>query len=128
MKVNTTDYTVNPRWVMDYFDQVTKTMGANAVDEFLRFYVAVGIFHNRNVGRNPLTNDLVPAYVDFIAMLDDWVEQGQAPADRQVLTDMETAPPFAVRASLPMCRYPMYPRYKGTGDAKSAASYDCARP
>ena len=27
MKVNTTDYTVNPRWVMDYFDKIEQTMG-----------------------------------------------------------------------------------------------------
>jgi feruloyl esterase len=128
MKVNTTDYTVNPRWVMDYYDKVASTMGAGAVDEFMRFYVAVGLFHNRNVGRNPLSNDLVPGYIDFISLLDDWVEQGKAPADRQVLTDVDTVPPFTVRASLPMCRYPMYPRYKGTGDPKIADSYACAQP
>ena len=33
LKVNTTDYTVNPRWVMDYYDKVRQTMGASAVDE-----------------------------------------------------------------------------------------------
>ena len=55
----------------------------------MRFYVAVGIFHNRNVGRNPLTNETVPAYVDFIGMLDDWVDNGKAPAEAQVLTDMD---------------------------------------
>ena len=79
LKVNTTDYTVNPRWVMDYYEKVQKTMGARTVDEFVRFYVAVGLFHNRNVGRNPITNALVPGYVDFIAMIDDWVEHGKAP-------------------------------------------------
>ena len=128
MKVNTTDYTVNPRWVMDYYDKIVQTMGQSAVNEFLRFYVAVGLFHNRNVGRNPLTNALVPGYVDFIAMLDDWVEQGKAPADTQVLSDMDAAPPFTVHATFPMCRYPMYPRYKGSGDPKVAGSYACTRP
>ena len=110
MKVNTTDYTVNPRWVMQYYDKVVEKMGAGPVDEFLRFYVAVGLFHNRNIGRNPLTDAPVPMYVDFIAMLDDWVEHGKAPADTQVLTDMDLTPPFAVHATFPMCRYPMYPR------------------
>ena len=127
MKVNTTDYTVNPRWVMDYYDKIEQTMGKSVVNEFLRFYVAVGIFHNRNVGRNPVTNALVPAYVDFIAMLDDWVEHGRAPSDTQVLSDMDTAPPFAVHATFPMCRYPMYPRYQGKGDPKAAGSYACMR-
>ena len=108
-------------------DKIEQTMGKSVVNEFLRFYVAVGIFHNRNVGRNPVTNALVPAYVDFIAMLDDWVEHGRAPSDTQVLSDMDTAPPFAVHATFPMCRYPMYPRYQGKGDPKAAGSYACMR-
>jgi feruloyl esterase len=87
--------------------------------------VAVGIFHNRNVGRNPLTSEPVPNYLDFIAMLDDWVESGKAPADRHVLRDMEPVPPFTVRASFPMCRYPQYPHYTGTGDPRKADSYRC---
>jgi feruloyl esterase len=128
MKVNTTDYTANPRWSMAYYDQVVQTMGQRAVDAFVRFYVAVGIFHNRNVGRNPLTNELVPSFVDFIAMVDDWVEKGQAPADVQVLTDMEPVPPFTVKSSMPMCRYPSYPHYRGSGDARKADSYECRQP
>ena len=128
MKVNTTDYAANPRWSMAYYDKVVQTMGQRAVDGFVRFYVAVGIFHNRNVGRNPLTNELVPSFVDFIAMVDDWVEKGNAPADVQVLTDMEPVPPFAVKSSLPMCRYPSYPHYRGSGDTKKAESYECRKP
>jgi feruloyl esterase len=128
MKVNTTDYSANPRWSYAYYQKVVDLMKQPVVDAFVRFYVGVGIFHNRNVGRNPLTNEIVPAYVDFIAMLDDWVETGKPPADAPVLVSMETAPPFAVKSSLPMCRYPLYPRYAGHGDPKSAASYACARP
>ena len=126
MKVNTTDYTVNPRWVMDYYEKVRQTMGARSVDEFMRFYVAIGLFHNRNVGRNPISNALVPGFVDFITMLDDWVEHGKAPGDTQVLSEMDLVPPFTVNATFPMCAYPMYPRYKG-GDQKAAASYVCTR-
>ena len=128
MKVNTTDYTANPRWTYTYYDKVVQTMGQRTVDSFLRFYVAVGIFHNRNVGRNPLTNDLVPSFVDFIAMVDDWVEKGTAPADTQILTDTQPVPPFAIRSTLPMCRYPSYPHYRGAGDGKRAESYECRKP
>lgn len=128
LKVNTTDYTANPRWTYAYYDRMVGAMGQTAVDQFSRFYVAVGVFHNRNVGRNPITNEIVPSYVDFIGMLDDWVERGQVPPDAPTLTAMETAPPFAVHASLPMCRYPLYPRYKGQGDPKLADSYTCATP
>jgi feruloyl esterase len=126
LKVNTTDYTANPRWSYDYYDKVVNTLGRRETDDFLRFYVAVGIFHNRNVGRNPLTGETVPNYLDFISMLDDWVDRGKTPADTQVLRDMETVPPFTVRSSLPMCRYPGYPRYKGEGNPKDARNYACS--
>lgn len=69
-------------------------MGQGVVDQFIHFYVAVGVFHNRNTWRNPITNEIVPSYVDVIAMLDDWVETGKAPADAPVLTSMDTATPF----------------------------------
>jgi feruloyl esterase len=121
------DYTVNPRAVMAYYDRVVQTLGARTVDQFMRFYVAVGLFHNRNIGRNPVTNELVPMYVDFISMLDDWVENGKVPADTQVLTDMNQLPPFAVNATFPMCRYPMYPRYTSKGDTRRAESYVCVK-
>ncbi len=114
------------RWSYDYYDKIVSTMGQSAVDSFaFRFYVAIGIFHDRNAGKNPLTNEPVPNYVDFIGLIDDWVEKGKIPADRQVLVDMPTAPPFTVRSSLPMCRYPQYPRYTGHGDRKEASSYMC---
>lgn len=127
LKVNTTDYGVNPRSAMDYYDKVVDTMGRETVDEFVRFYVAVGLFHNRNIGRHPLTDELVPGYVDFISMLDDWVEHGKAPDTTQILSDMDTTEPFAVNATFPMCHYPMYPRYNGSGNPKDAASYACSR-
>jgi feruloyl esterase len=103
-------------------------MGQSAVDAFLRFYVAIGIFHNRNIGQNPVTGERVPSYVDFIDMLDRWVEAGTPPPDAPVLTNMDTAPPFAVHSSKPMCRYPKYPRYRGSGDPNDAASFVCTAP
>lgn len=38
---------------------------------------------------------------------------------------MAKAPPFEVSASKPICRYPLYPHYRGAGDPKAAASYAC---
>ncbi len=128
MKVNTADYSVNPRLAMAYHDRLVQTMGRGAVDEFMRFYVAVGLSHYLNEGLNPLTNASVPHYFDPIAALDEWVERGKTPGDTVVLSDMDATPPFAVRATFPMCRYPLYPRYRGNGDPKAAASYACTQP
>jgi hypothetical protein len=128
LKTNTSDYTLNARWIYEYYDRVVQTMGQPAVDDFARFYVAIGVFHNWNIGRNPLTDEQVPSYIDFIAMLDDWVERGITPGDRQVLSYMGAVPPFPVHATFPMCRYPAYPRYDGSGDPKRAESFTCAAP
>ncbi len=127
LKVNTTDYTANPKWSYAYYQKVVDLMGQANVDQFMRFYVGVGIFHNRNVGTNPLTNEIVPSFVDFIGMLEDWVENGKTPPDAPILNAMDPTPPFKVNASLPMCRYPLYPRYRGKGDPKRAESFVCAK-
>ena len=67
----------------------------------------------------------IPHHIDLFAMVTDWVERGVAPPDAPVLRAMSAAPPFSVSATKPMCRYPLYPRYRGSGDAKQAASYVC---
>jgi hypothetical protein len=70
----------------------------------------------------------VPAGVDVVALLEQWVEQGRAPSDAIVQTLQAYVPPFAVQASKPMCRYPAYARYKGSGDPRQAGSYACTAP
>ncbi len=127
LKVNSTDYTGNRRWAAAYYQRVVGLMGQPTVDQFMRFYVGIGIYHNRNIGTNPLTNELVPSFLDFIGMLDDWVENGKTPPDAPTLTAMDLTPPFRVNASFPLCRYPLFPKYKGKGDAKSAESFVCAK-
>jgi feruloyl esterase len=49
----------------------------------------------------------------------DWVERGVAPPMHATVT--------AGDRSLPLCSYPMYPRYR-SGPAFSAGSYVCTRP
>jgi hypothetical protein len=126
LKVNTADYSVDSRWSFAYFDKMVEMMGKSVVDEFARFYVAVGLFHNGNLGTNPLTKEPVPHYIDFIGMLDDWVDGNKPPAERQVVAEMKQTPPFETVSSLPLCRYPRYPRYIGKGDPKKAESYVCS--
>ena len=61
---------------------------------------------------------------DLLAEIDDWVDRGIAPhALFQVA--QEAKPPFTVTASRPMCRYPAWPRYRGEGSPKEAASFAC---
>jgi feruloyl esterase len=60
--------------------------------------------------------------------LQNWVENGIAPPDTVVQRRYDRQSPYAVQASRPMCRYPQYPRYRGSGDASDAANYACTSP
>ena len=83
--------------------------------EFARLYTAPGVDH---VGSG------APANVDMLSVLVDWVEKGQAPGDLEVVEQKVEAPTFAVLRTLPLCRWPSWPRYK-SGDFKSASSFRC---
>ena len=49
------------------------------------------------------------------------VERGVAPGNL-IASDVR---PGNVNRSRPMCIYPAWPKYKGTGDVNSAASFEC---
>lgn len=112
------DYAQSPRAGFEYFESMQRRMSAAVVDQFARLYVTSGVNH---AGFGPG----VPAGVDVVALLEQWVEHGKPPADAVVQALQAQAPPFAVLATRPMCRYPAYARYHGTGDPKLAASYLC---
>jgi feruloyl esterase len=54
-----------------------------------------------------------------------WVERGQPPGDL-VQVSLQNEPPHTQTAGRPMCRYPAFPRYLGSGDAAAPASFACA--
>jgi feruloyl esterase len=56
---------------------------------------------------------------DFLQAVVDWVEQGKAPD--QVIA---TGPAFPGR-SRPLCAWPRYAAYKGTGNPEDAANFEC---
>ena len=56
---------------------------------------------------------------DLLQAVVDWVEKDQAP--QQVVA---TGKAFPGR-SRPLCAYPSYAHYKGSGDSEDAANYSC---
>ena len=112
------DHAQSPYATFEYFDAVQRRMSASVVDQFARLYVTPGVNH---AGFGPE----VPSRVDVLALLEQWVEHGQPPADAVVQTLQAATPPFTQRAARPMCRWPAYARYTGAGDPKLAASYQC---
>ena len=109
------DYAQSPYAGIEYYKSVTSLLGQAKVDGFMRLYTAPGVDH---VGTG------APANVDMLAVVADWVERSQAPGTLEVVTQPNAAP-FAVSNARPLCRWPAWPRYRGSGAANAAASFEC---
>jgi feruloyl esterase len=108
----TADMAVPPQNTIDYYERLVARFGAEKLKDFVRFYVVPGFGH----GDGPFQ-----ASWDWLTALDTWVEKGQPPAN---LLTVDTAMPTAGR-SRPLCEYPAWPKYKGTGDVNAASSFAC---
>jgi len=97
------DYAQSPYAGIRYFEKVQGTLGKVETAEFARLYTAPGVDH---VGSG------APANVDMLGVLVDWVENGKAPGDLEVLEQKLEAPLFATVRALPLCQWPAWPHYK----------------
>jgi len=100
---------------VDYHDALVAKFGAASVDGFMRFYEIPGYGHGTGVFN-------ATGGMPTLDALEAWVEQGVAPGNL-VVTDLN---PGAHGRTRPMCLYPTWPKYKGSGDLDAAGSYDCA--
>jgi pimeloyl-ACP methyl ester carboxylesterase len=125
VKNSGSDYNSNPQIMMRYYDTVTDKFGQATVDAHLRYYVMPNTGHGGEGVISTTTGEAIPQYVDLIQMATDWVEKNVTPPDAPVASAMSKLPPYTVNATKPMCRYPKYPRYKGSGNPKQAASFVC---
>ncbi|MDH5540746.1 MAG: tannase/feruloyl esterase family alpha/beta hydrolase, partial [Rhizobacter sp.] len=110
------DQARSPQAGIDYFAALVDRLGAAVVDRFARLYLAYGVDH---VGHG------APASVDMLEVMVDWVEQGSAP-DVLDVVQQRLAPPHETLRARPLCRWPMFPRYRGEGDPALAVSFACA--
>jgi Tannase and feruloyl esterase len=123
LKEHMSDYNISPFNGTAYYKSVVDKLGQASVDAFMRFYVTPGANHV-GTGVSSLDGAILPSGVDLLEAIDGWVDRNTAP-DALVQVAQDTKPPFAVTASRPMCRYPAWPRYKGAGSPKEAASFSC---
>jgi feruloyl esterase len=110
------DYAQSPYAGIRYFEKVQATLGKAETAEFARLYTAPGVDH---VGSG------APANVDMLGVLVDWVENGKAPGDLEVVEQKLEAAAFPTVRALPLCQWPTWPHYK-SGDVNVAASFACA--
>ncbi|XYI35495.1 Tannase and feruloyl esterase [Cupriavidus oxalaticus] len=107
------DALVSTRATEDYFTRVQGAMGAGNVSNFMRYYEIPGYGHS--------VSSVFNAAWDSLTALENWVEQGTAPASLTV-TDTVGVP----GRTRPLCEYPTWPKYNGSGDVNVAASFTCA--
>lgn len=106
------DVLVSTRATEQYWLRLQQTMGAAAVQGFARYYEVPGYGHAASTSFN--------ANWDSLAALDQWVSAGKAPAN-PVVTDTAGVP----GRTRPLCEYPSWPRYSGSGDMNKAESFAC---
>ena len=111
----TVDMAVTPYNTIAYYERLKARFGEAPLRQFVRFYVAPGFGHGDGVFQ---------VGWDSLGALDAWVDRGVEPGP-QIATDTAEANAGRTR---PLCEYPAYPRYAGSGDPNRASSFACAAP
>jgi hypothetical protein len=115
MLENMADYAQSPYAGTAYHQSVVQKMGREVTDSFFHLYTAPNVDHVGTGG---------PANVDMLTALADWVERGAPPMGLQ-LAEQSAKPPFDVLRTRPLCRWPLYPRFRGSGAVNAAANFEC---
>jgi feruloyl esterase len=97
----------------DYMRRVHTKHGEAVAGGFARLFLVPGMNH---CAGGPATDAF-----DGLSALTRWVEQGEAP---ERIVARGTAAPFEGVAR-PLCRWPKAAIYKGSGDTKDAANFEC---
>ena len=130
LREDLSDTAQSPLTGLNYYDAVLARMGEGNVGEFFAAYAATGLPHTSGgmaAGTANTPAHGIPGRVDLLAVVEDWVEKGIKPATQYTLTNRSALAPFAEVASKPLCQYPLYPRYTGSGagEGASAANFSC---
>jgi feruloyl esterase len=110
--IGTDDTLASPGAQLDYFQSVLDKIGRTKVDSFARLYVIPQVGHGLRGNTSGVDGEgktipvtPIPSAFDRVQLLTDWVEQGSVPGKSITVT--------AGDKSMPMCSYPMYPKYVG---------------
>ena len=109
------DFGINPRRTVEYFEQVATVFG-NEISKFLQLYLIPGMHHcsgGVNIDRFDLMTPLI-----------NWVEGGIAPEDIVGYRVDEGK----VTRTRPLCAYPRFSSYRGTGSIDAHENFECVDP
>jgi pimeloyl-ACP methyl ester carboxylesterase len=100
---------------IQYYERLQNRYQPDALEDFVRFYTIPGMGHVTGVFN---------ARISTLDALEAWVERGQAPGEL-LATDANDATADRTR---PVCRYPDWPRYDGSGSLDEAGNFACVSP
>ena len=109
------DALVSTRATQQYWQRIRAGMSPARVDAFAKYYEIAGYGH--------AVSSVFNAAWDSLSTLENWVEKGISPPP-QTVADTAGVP----GRTRPLCDFPSYPKYKGSGDVNLAASFSCAMP
>lgn len=97
---------------------VANAAGASLTQDNSRMYIAAGVNH---CGQGPGADTF-----DLFTPTMNWVEKGTAPA--VPIASKLTTDQTKTLLTRPLCTYPQYPQYKGSGDVNDAENFTCVSP
>jgi feruloyl esterase len=107
------DQQVAPGSSLEFYKQL---VDLNAGAEWARLFMVPGMGH--------CSGGEGPDHFDKIRAMEEWVEQGKAPA--RIVAEHRTG--GQVDRTRPLCPYPQVARYKGTGSIDEEANFSCGLP
>ncbi|HEY4048193.1 MAG TPA: tannase/feruloyl esterase family alpha/beta hydrolase [Acidobacteriaceae bacterium] len=141
------DAAVAPRDAINFYNQVTEFLtqypdprassSNGSIDGFYRLFMAPGVSHcTGGVGPSSFGNYALPtagvpddADHDVVLALDRWVISGEAPdyiiATQVLGRESEASGSAGPLMTRPLCPYPKFARYKGTGSTADAKNFEC---
>ena len=122
------DQDVPPEKTIDFYQTVQRTMGGRASTEsFFRLFMVPGMRHCSG-GDGPFA-------IDYVSYMEAWVEHGQAP-DVMIGAHVQgfdwggalglkfpLDPSTPISFTRPIFPYPLWAKYKGTGDPNNSANF-----
>jgi Tannase and feruloyl esterase len=116
---------------VNYYDALTKAMGKNDVDSFVRLYMAPGMQHCEG-GPGPDSFGQV-GQLEFEdsshsvdAALEQWVEKGKTPG-AIIASKFDGQDHSRPKMTRPLCPFPQSAKYKGSGDTNNATNFVCQK-
>jgi len=104
---------------IDYYQRLARNNGGpDAAARWVRLFLVPGMNH---CAGGPATDSF-----DGLGAIVDWVEQGAAPARIDATARKEST--YFPGRTRPLCPYPAYARYSGSGSLEDGANFTCAAP